>query len=323
MEKDVNLFFACDDNYIPCLSVVFKSMKNYINEDRDYKIKVMHGGNICKENQERIIKAYYATNFEIEFVDVSSYIENICELLHTRDYYSKSTYFRLFIPKMYPQLTKALYLDSDIVLLDDVAKLYDVDIDDYYVGAIPDEAVAMVPEFREYVENRIGVKKYSEYFNAGILLMNLEKLRSINFEDLFVDLLQAVKYNVAQDQDYLNAICLNNVKYIDLCWNKMPLPNDEIKEEELKLIHYNLSYKPWHSDDILYSDYFWNFANYSEYSREIRSIRQNYTREMSLNCEAQSINLIKMAKAQAEDENANKEILKIVETMKLKHVGKV
>ena len=49
------------------------------------------------------------------------------------------------------------------------------------------------------------------------------------------------------------------------------------RSEELHLIHYNLSFKPWHFDNILYEEYFWKYAKETEYFEEIQSIKANYT----------------------------------------------
>jgi len=252
----VSLFFACDDNYIPMFAVVLESIRDHASEERFYDIKVLCTGNISDKNQQKIINEYSQGNMKIEFVDISEKLVNICDKLHTRDYYSKSTYFRLFIPSLYPNLDKALYLDSDILLLDDVAKLYDIDLGDNFVGAIPDESVQAVPEFKVYVTNKIGHDSYKNYFNAGILSMNLKALREINFEDMFIDLIGAVTFDVAQDQDYLNTICKDHVCYIDRAWNKMPIM-DDMDDDEIKLIHYNLSFKPWKQEGVLYADKFW------------------------------------------------------------------
>ena len=90
--------------------------------------------NISEENKEKINK-YTKDNISIEFVDLNYYIEKIKNKLYTRDYFSMTTYFRLFISNLYPQYNKAIYLDSDIVLLADVAELYNEDIGDNLVAS--------------------------------------------------------------------------------------------------------------------------------------------------------------------------------------------
>ena len=69
---------------------------------------------------------------------VSSYLNKLCERLPLRDYYSNTTYYRMFIADMYPELDKAIYIDSDTVVTGDIAKLYDYDITDYDILVIED-----------------------------------------------------------------------------------------------------------------------------------------------------------------------------------------
>ena len=53
----------------------------------------------------------------------------------------------------------------------------------------------------------------------------------------------------------------------------MPIKVDGVNEEDLKLIHYNLAYKPWHFDNILYQDYFWKYAKETEFLEQIEEIK--------------------------------------------------
>ena len=295
--KEINLFFTCDENYIPFFAVTLQSIKENSSKGNFYNIKVLHSNTIKYTTQERIIKTYSKDNFEIEFAEISEQIRPVFSNLHTRDYYSKSTYYRLFIPTLYPDIEKALYLDCDIVLIDDVAKLYDIDLGDNYVGAVHDQAVGQIPEFQEYVVNRIGVDKQEHYFNAGVLLMNLQKLREINFQDKFIELLSRVKYDVAQDQDYLNTICKGHTTLLDGCWNTMPIPDTEKDKKQIKLVHYNLSFKPWHTT-TLYEDYFWKYAKNTDYYEQIYEIRQNYDANLQAKSSGETVNLIELTKKQ-------------------------
>ena len=113
----VPIFFAVDDGYCPFLAVAIQSLIENSSEENTYLIKILNTG-IGEKNKAEIEK-YQRKNVEIEFVDLGSYIESIKDKLYTRDYYSKTTYFRLFLPNLYPQFDKVLYLDSDIVILDD------------------------------------------------------------------------------------------------------------------------------------------------------------------------------------------------------------
>lgn len=280
-KKVLPIFFAVDDGYMPFLAVTLQSLVDNSSADYYYLIKILYT-NISEENKEKI-KKYERENVNIEFVDLNYYIGKIKDKLYTRDYYSKTTYFRLFIPNLYPQYDKALYLDSDIVLLRDVAELFNIDMGDNLVGGAPDDVIQTYEVFQEYVEKVVGVADYRNYFNAGVLLMNLDELRKYDFQEKFVYSLDKIKFSVAQDQDYLNRLCKGRVKIIDKTWNRMPISNIEVDEKDLKLIHYNLAFKPWHFEDILYKEYFWNYAQKTEYFDEILRIKENYSDEEKFN----------------------------------------
>ena len=269
--KEIPIFFAVDDGYSPFLAVAIQSLIDNASAEYTYLIKILNT-DISEENKRKIGK-YERENVDIEFVDLNYYIQKVKDKLYTRDYYSKTTYFRLFLPNLYPQYDKVLYLDSDIVILDDIAKLYNTDMGDNLVAAAPDDVIQSMPVFQDYVEKVVGVADSRRYFNAGILLMNLHELRRFKFQEKFVYLLDKIKFAVAQDQDYLNRLCKGRVKLLDRTWDRMPIPDPKIKTEDVKLVHYNLAFKPWHFEDILYKEFFWMYAQETEYFEDIQRIK--------------------------------------------------
>ena len=300
MKENLNtipIFFTVDDKYVPFLAVALQSLIENSSEKNYYLIKILYTS-ITEENQEKI-KKYEKENVNIEFVDLNYCINKIKNKLYTRDYYSVTTYFRLFIPNLYPQYNKALYLDCDIVLLADVAELYNIDMGDNLVAAAPDDVIQKIEVFQEYVEKVVGVADYRNYFNAGVLLMNLDELRKFDFQEKFLYSLEKIKFAVAQDQDYLNRLCKGRVKIISNVWDKMPISNDT-DTNDLKLIHYNLAFKPWHFEDILYKEYFWKYAKKTEFFDEIIKIRDNYTEEDRFNDKEGDKKLRKLAQKECD-----------------------
>lgn len=300
MKENLNtipIFFTVDDKYVPFLAVALQSLIENSSEKNYYLIKILYTS-ITEENQEKI-KKYEKENVNIEFVDLNYYINKIKNKLYTRDYYSVTTYFRLFIPNLYPQYNKALYLDCDIVLLADVAELYNIDMGDNLVAAAPDDVIQKIEVFQEYVEKVVGVADYRNYFNAGVLLMNLDELRKFDFQEKFLYSLEKIKFAVAQDQDYLNRLCKGRVEIISNVWDKMPISNDT-DTNDLKLIHYNLAFKPWHFEDILYKEYFWKYAKKTEFFDEIIKIRDNYTEEDRFNDKEGDKKLRKLAQKESD-----------------------
>lgn len=295
-KKVIPIFFAVDDKYIPFLAVVLKSVIDNSSTENNYEIKILYT-NVLKENMLKI-KKYEQENVTIEFVDLNKQLTEVKEKLYTRNYFSNTTYYRLFIPELYPQYEKALYLDSDTIVLADVAELYNEDIENNLVAAVSDGAVQTIEVFQEYVEKVVGVIDYNNYFNAGVLLMNLEELRKYKFQDKFLYLLEKVRFEVAQDQDYLNRLCKGRVKLLNGAWNKMPVMGKD--DKEIKIVHFNLGFKPWHFDNVLYQEYFWKYAEKTEFYDAIKEISKSYTEEDKIRDDANSSKLIELAQKEAD-----------------------
>ena len=299
MNKQLNeipVFYAVDDKYIPFLAVSLGSLIANTTESNNYAIKVLTTG-ISNENIEKI-KKYEKENVTIEFVNLSKQLEEIKDKLYTRNYFSNTTCFRLFIPEIYPEYNKAIYIDSDTVVLEDIAKLYSDDMGDNLISAVSDGAVQSIDIFKDYVEKVVGVSDYNYYFNAGMIVMNLKELREYKFQEKFLYLLEKIRFEVAQDQDYLNRLCKGRVKLIDSSWNTMPIMG--IQDKQPKIIHYNLGAKPWYFDDVPYQEYFWNAAEKTEFYNEIRNYKNEYTEEDKQRDDANSAKLIELAQKEAD-----------------------
>lgn len=301
----VHLFFSCDDSYVPYLAVTLESLKENCDRSREYEIRVLNTG-IREDYKEKILTRYRETGFNIEFFDISASIEKISDMFHTRDYYSKTTYYRLFIPQAFPELDKALYLDVDLTLLGDISKLYDTELGDAIVGAVTDGFVESVDVLREYVIKHIGMRSAEDYFNAGVLLMNLREMRKMNFEDVFLRLIAAVKFDVAQDQDYLNVISNGRRKSIGYEWNCMP--GYEKNDVPPQLIHFNLHNKPWHTNGVAHSDEFWSYARRTPFIEEIEEEKKNYSSAQKRRARMETKALCELANEKANDTVGNLKI---------------
>ena len=180
MNKEIPVFFAVDNGYIPFLSVALRSLIDNTSKENIYAIKILYT-NVTEENKIKI-KKYETENISIEFVDLNKQLEEIKEKLYTRNYFSNTTYYRLFIPELYPEYDKAVYIDSDTVCLSDIAELYNTDMGDNLIAGIPDGVIQAIDIFKDYVERVVGVADYNNYFNAGVIVMNLKvKLKKIWF----------------------------------------------------------------------------------------------------------------------------------------------
>ena len=109
-KKDIPIFFATDDNYVPCLTVALHSLIKNQNKNYHYSIKILTAG--LSAESMALIDKYNDANNTIAYVDINDSMEYLSSQLHTRDYYSKSTYFRLFIPNMEPS---AIFLKPSVI----------------------------------------------------------------------------------------------------------------------------------------------------------------------------------------------------------------
>lgn len=273
----VPIFFSVDDNYIPYLAVALKSIIENASKKYNYRAIILYQD--VNESNINKVKMLATEDFDIEFVPMKDSLSCITDRMSNRlraDYFTLTIYFRLFIPAMFPEYDKGIYLDSDIVVPGDISELYETNLEDNLIGASVDYSIQNIPEFAQYTKDGVGVA-VSEYINSGVLLMNLKKLREKSIDTRFLELLNTYHFDsIAPDQDYLNAMCYGNIKYISGSWDAMPEENTEPLENP-KLIHYNLFAKPWCYDNIQYENYFWKYAKDSGYLNEINEFKKNYS----------------------------------------------
>lgn len=277
MKRHIPVFFATDDNYVPYLAVTMRSICDSGSDGNIYDFKILTEG-LSSEN-EMTLKNMSLERCTVEIVDVNEAVRAHRRGIRSRlrDYYSESIYYRIFIASLFPELDRAIYIDCDVVLVSDIAELYDTDIGDNILGVVADESIPSVPEFCDYVESWVGVCA-DRYFNSGVLLMNLSAFREEKIESSITELISRFDFDtVAPDQDYLNFLCKDRVYYLDGVWNKQPKPENPIPVSECKLIHYNMFNKPWKYSGVLYEDEFWKYLERTPYASVVKKKFSEYS----------------------------------------------
>ena len=275
-KKPIPIFYACDDNFVKYTIVSIYSMIKNASREHRYNIYILHTG-ISEPMKQRVIQLA-DENFSIEFTDVSDYLRSIADKLPIRDYYSKTTYYRMFIAEMFPELDKAIYIDSDTVVQGDISRLYCKNIGDAYLAAAHEQVMIQVDEYGEYVEKVIGVSRYN-FFNAGVLLINCEQFRLHFVLDKFIEYLHAYNFVVTQDEDYLNLICKDHVYWLDGRWNTEVFGDIPYHINEARVLHYIMTSKPWYYEDCRHGDIFWSYAEQTSVYEEMLEVLNSYTDE--------------------------------------------
>lgn len=181
-----------------------------------------------------------------------------------------ATYYRLFSELALPKdVERLIYLDCDIVVRGDLSELYNTDLEDC--------AVAAVYQHNEWgVANktfeRLEIPFEYGYFNAGVLLINLDYWRKNNVTNRLLDYIRDNYDKIrAHDQDTLNAVLYKETKALDYKWNFLPVfldtsnvtfPSkvDYSKKVDPMVVHYVNRPKPWeyYSDHPYTSEYYQN-----------------------------------------------------------------
>lgn len=303
-KKLIPIFFAVDDNYARYLCVTLQSLIENSSSENIYDINILIE-ELSEQNINGIL-AMQTDNIKIKFVSVTEKLRTICRKLHMRDYYTKATYYRFFIPELFPEYDKGLYLDCDIVMTADAAELYRTELGDNYIAAIPEEFITDVEVFGLYSEEVLGVPR-QEYINAGILVMNLDIMRRVHIKEQFAELLEKVTYRVAQDQDYLNVICKNKTVILDKTWNRTPMPYAD-RSVTPKIAHYKINFKPWKFDDVPFGELFWEYAKKTPYYEELLEYKAGYGEDLRLRDKKQYEELVRLALSEIDEKEREQEI---------------
>ncbi len=298
--KRIPIFYACDDNFVKYTIVSIDSMIKNASKEYKYRIFILHT-EISDEMKSKVL-ALKNDYFDINFVDVTEGLKSISKKLPVRDYYSKTTYYRLFIAETFTAYDKAIYIDSDTIVQGDISELYNTDIGDAYLGACHEQAMVQVDTYGTYAERVVGISRHN-FFNAGIILINCEQFRNKKVLDQFIKYLHEYDFVVTQDEDYLNLICKDHVYWLDQRWNTEIYCNIPYPIEEAKILHFIMTSKPWHYADCKHADIFWSYAKETSVYDALTNELDAYTDEDRANDDRVMENLLKLAEAETNKED--------------------
>lgn len=238
------------------------------SEDEVYNINILVADNVTQQDKELLESIVVSSESTINFKNSGTAFDNVYEVRGI----TKATYFRLLIPWLFPEYDKIIYCDGDIIFRKGLKNLYNEDINDYYVGGVLD--IYDYKPFIDYISD-IGLS-WKYYINAGVLLINSQQWRLDKLDQKIITHLDK-KYEY-QDQDILNIVCQNKIKYLSLIYNFNPCYDYSLLQgiidrserynmsmntmlKNLHIIHY-CGDKPWNSMQQFFSADWW--ANYAK-----------------------------------------------------------
>lgn len=237
--QNIDILFSTDDAYIKYLMVTLHSLFKNHTSDTTLTIHILDGG-VSEENKKRVLSLSSSRHL-ISFIQIDT---DKYQNLPETDHLSKATWYRILIPEVLPSLRKILYLDIDILVLKDIVDLYNQDISEYIVGAVKEPC----EEKLFHALNEKG--KNNTYFNAGVLLINLEAWRRNNLTKKCFSFIASHSDNFKKiftclDQDVLNAVLdVESIKFISGKYNFM-LTNTNLVPRDTSILHFVAQTKPW------------------------------------------------------------------------------
>ena len=293
----VAVALACDDAYMPYTGALLQSIADNAGDESFYDIVIMH--NSISELNQRICSGIASgkSNVSIRFFDISRNFADYAAV-HVDRHLTVETYFRFMIPDIFKDYDKVLYLDCDMVVNDDLAKLFKVKIGDNYIAATRDlDFIGSCNEpgrgefYEENILRYIDIDAPENYFQAGAILFNLTAIsKKFSTKKLFDVALSREWYY--HDQDVLNHLFNGKVCYLNPRWNTLSLLEKNSHREsifkEYLYAHYSEQYykarknpaiihfagvpKPWKDINCDLADYFWKYARNCPYYERLLNI---------------------------------------------------
>lgn len=279
--KTIPVFYTISDNYTPYAYVSIKSLIDHTDPKKDYTITLLVQQ--ISDEHKKSLEDLSTNNIHVQIFhiddDMVKPIHNIKENYLRAQFFTMSIFYRLFIPELFPQYDKAVYLDADTIICTDIAKMYEIDIADNMFASCPDLSIRYMPLLQKYIKECQGIFPAEKYINNGVILFNMKAFRDKKFVDKFYYLMNKYHFdNVDPDQAYMNEICEDKIYHLPKEWDAMP--NESIPEiQDPKIVHYNLFFKPWHFADVQYGHYFWDVAKTTPYYDELKQQLDNFTDE--------------------------------------------
>lgn len=250
----MNIVCATDNAYVPWCGVMLTSLREN-HASTSIAVYILTEG--LSDDNRRDLLSLENENFHIHICQVVA--ESLKNLpIKEGDHVSLATYYRLYLPDILPaEVNRIIYLDCDMVVVGDLSELMTVDCGECGIAAVRDEAShTSLPYERLSYDYKLG------YFNAGLLVIDLDVWRGKGYQQLLIDYITAKPDRCKfHDQDALNGVFAGKWKELPLEYNLQTgfiiksifdmLPNKQDITDAIKqtrIVHYTGPNKPWSPD---------------------------------------------------------------------------
>lgn len=293
-ENNVAILLCSNNKYAPYLSVVLQSILENSSAAYNYDI-IIFTRDINTENQTLIqqqLQEY--NNFSIRFYDVTTQMQGHTDLfVGYNGSLTLEIYYRILSPYILTNYDKLIYLDCDVIVNTDISKLYAIDLqtDNYLLAACRDPYVVHCYQVNyENIQKINGVNfphdfDTNDYFNSGVLLLNLKAFRERYTLLEFFELARSGSWKYP-DQDVLNYLTYKNRYMLSMQWNMIAewKMRKKSKKTQTILDEYTLAYqdpyiihyatspdkKPWSDNKRPFADIWWKYAVNTPFNEQLQ-----------------------------------------------------
>jgi len=262
---------ACDAAYAMPLATTLRSIVEANQNNWPLDFHVLSEG-FSEDTKRKVFDSLPTGSASIRWVavDLSPFSD-----FETLSHISKMTYSRFLIPKIFPDnVSKVLYLDADLLVLDDLNALWETDLEGAIVGAVMD----MVDPYLKGKEGLVGVPRLKEvprvsnYFNAGVLLIDLDRWRKERISERSLEYLTQNPTLPFADQDALNVVCDGLWKQVEPRWNFQDHCEKSISDmkQDMRpgIVHFISKFKPWKpSSNSVNASFYDDFRGRTRFAR--------------------------------------------------------
>ncbi len=246
----MNVLIAINENYVRQAEMMLYSFSKHNFSKGGEKLRVYLLYSDISENALREFQFFLKDKCSIELISIRVDAEWVRQL-PVLEYLTHETYFRLLAGKLLPDtVERVLWLDADMIIKGDCSALYHMDFQDNYLIACED----MLVGGNHLTEFHKTPNQQTKYFNAGMILFNLRKIRADKKEEEVLRFLTENRKPLKfLDQDVLNIVYYGKVRYVDpkkynhlmLTVEKVNKTKKALLEKNTVIIHYVGADKPW------------------------------------------------------------------------------
>jgi lipopolysaccharide biosynthesis glycosyltransferase len=242
--EPVVVALASNERYFCGLYCAVASALSHLDSTREVDLKVLDGG-ISKYSKNTFCRLVerYGKVVRLQFVEVDDSLFRDATLGPAE---SHMTYCRTLLPRLL-DVPRLIYLDCDLLVFRDLSELFDLELSlGKILAAVPDSETLTLSDDSRAVASAMNLPAIGRYFNAGVMLLNLQELRKQNFTEKSLEFFENWKGHYRfHDQSAINFLLHRQIAKLPEYWNRASWQFDQQDNNDLDcVLHYTTS-APW------------------------------------------------------------------------------